>query len=94
MFWKVFEMVNWIISKNCKKFWNFGCPKGAEKNELIFPADLPFSKFGIRNLEISYFEKPKGIPPTSFRVKATNDRRYVGANFTHDRMNENELIYD
>ena len=74
--------------------WKFWLSKGSWKKWTFLPRDLSLSKFQIWNLEISSFEKTKYVPLTSFRVKLTNDWRYIFViSLIREWLNMNEYIY-
>ena len=93
----ILRPVAWVNAEYKQKVWDswkFWLSQGSLKEWTFLPRDLPLSQFQIWDLEISSFEKTKYVPLTSFRVKVTNDWRYIFVIFTHQGMNEYEWMYD
>ena len=83
MFWKVYQKDNNNINIKSETPGNFGPTKR--------PTTLKISDMKPWNL---LFWKKLSVPVTSFRVKVTNDWRYIFVILAHQKMNEYEWIYD
>ena len=74
------------------RFWFV--PRELKKSELFSQEIYHSQNFGYETLKSLRLKKTKCVPLTSFRVKFTNDQRYIFVIFTHQRMNEYKWIYD